>query len=386
MNGLTSGTAYRFTVTATNELGTSPSSAISNSVTAKGAPAAPTGVSVTPGNGQATVSWTAPAWNGGSAITDYSVSLGGQTCSTSRTSCVVTGLTNGQAATGTVTATNAYGTSAGASVSASALASAPSFTSASSASASAAGAVKASVATSATVAPSKYSSAWLSASGLPSGVTFTPGTGTKANTGTLGGTAPGGGIYTFTITAANAVGVATVQTFTLRVLAFADMSPTTSSMVVGSGASVHIATTDPSATITSGTLPAGLSLSVADGVATISGTPTTGKATATAVKLTATDGMANATWTVAITVNAAPAVTATGTTSGLVHAKTAVSLKIAATGFPAPTITVSNLPAGLSFAAGKITGKASTAGSYVIHVAASNDAGSASIDVSLSVG
>ena len=61
------------------------------------------------GNGQATVSWTASASNGGAAISYYTVQVGGSTCTTSSTSCTVTGLTNGNAQTVRVSATNAAG-------------------------------------------------------------------------------------------------------------------------------------------------------------------------------------------------------------------------------------------------------------------------------------
>ncbi|MDY7105503.1 MAG: fibronectin type III domain-containing protein [Actinomycetota bacterium] len=88
------------------------------------APGAPTGVTATAGDGEATISWAAPAEDGGAAITSYTV-----TCATAdpgdcagvddtatadgvTTSATVTGLTNGTDYTFTVTATNSAGTSA----------------------------------------------------------------------------------------------------------------------------------------------------------------------------------------------------------------------------------------------------------------------------------
>ncbi len=117
VTGLTNGTPYTFTVTATNATGTSPTTATPTALTPSTmstAPGAPTGVSATAGNGQAVVSWTAPASNGGSVITGYTVtsSPGGHTVTTTgATTAIVTGLTNGIPYTFTVTATNATGTS-----------------------------------------------------------------------------------------------------------------------------------------------------------------------------------------------------------------------------------------------------------------------------------
>ena len=58
VSGLANGTSYTFTVTATNGAGTSPPSTASTPVTPTGTPDAPTNVTVTGGDGQATVSWT----------------------------------------------------------------------------------------------------------------------------------------------------------------------------------------------------------------------------------------------------------------------------------------------------------------------------------------
>jgi uncharacterized protein (TIGR02145 family) len=76
-------------------------------------PGAPTSPVATAGNAQASVAFTAPASNGGSAITGYTVtsSPGGLTATGTSSPKVVTGLTNGTAYTFTVVATNAIGNS-----------------------------------------------------------------------------------------------------------------------------------------------------------------------------------------------------------------------------------------------------------------------------------
>jgi hypothetical protein len=71
VTGLQSETAYTFTVTATNDAGTSSASATSNSITATTVPATPSAPSASsPSAGVDSVSWSAPA-TGGSAITNY---------------------------------------------------------------------------------------------------------------------------------------------------------------------------------------------------------------------------------------------------------------------------------------------------------------------------
>ena len=79
-----------------------------------GAPGQPTITQVTMGNGQAVVTYTAPANPGSSAITQYVVTAnpGGITKNCGTTSpCTVTGLNNGTNYTFTITATNDNGTS-----------------------------------------------------------------------------------------------------------------------------------------------------------------------------------------------------------------------------------------------------------------------------------
>jgi uncharacterized protein (TIGR02145 family) len=121
VTGLTNGTAYTFTVTATNAAGTSIASAASNAVTPYTVPGAPIIGTATVGtggsNGRATITFTAPSNNGGTVITSYKAtsSPDGKTGTVTQAgsgTILVTNLTYGTAYTFTVTATNAAGTSA----------------------------------------------------------------------------------------------------------------------------------------------------------------------------------------------------------------------------------------------------------------------------------
>jgi hypothetical protein len=82
-------------------------------------PGAPTIGIASGGHGQATVSWTAPAFDGGSPITGYvvtpyvvGVAQSPQTFNSTLTTQVVTGLTNGTTYRFKVAAINAAGTGA----------------------------------------------------------------------------------------------------------------------------------------------------------------------------------------------------------------------------------------------------------------------------------
>ena len=118
VTGLTNGTPYTFTVTARNINGSSSASAASSAVTPSTVPNAPTSVVATGGNAQASVSFSAPAFNGGSTIFSYTAtsSPGGFTA-TGTSPLTVSGLSNGTAYTFTVVATNANGNSVASSAS-----------------------------------------------------------------------------------------------------------------------------------------------------------------------------------------------------------------------------------------------------------------------------
>ncbi|MDQ1713504.1 MAG: hypothetical protein QOE45_2954 [Frankiaceae bacterium] len=111
VTGLTNGQGYYAYVNATNGVGAGPA-ASTGTVTPVAVPGAPTAVTGSPLNNSAQVSWTAPASNGGSPITSYTVTAfpDGATATTSGTSVMVTGLVNGVGYSFTVTATNAVGT------------------------------------------------------------------------------------------------------------------------------------------------------------------------------------------------------------------------------------------------------------------------------------
>ena len=114
VSGLTNGTPYTFTVTATNAVGTGPESNAANATPQAAAtvPGAPTNLVATAGDTTVQLTWTAPASDGGSPITGYTVtgSPGGTCSTTGATTCTVSGLTNGTLYTFHVTATNAVGT------------------------------------------------------------------------------------------------------------------------------------------------------------------------------------------------------------------------------------------------------------------------------------
>jgi hypothetical protein len=145
-----------------------------------------------------------------------------------------------------------------------------------------------------------------------------------------------------------------------------------------------VAVNDPSAVITSSTLPAGMTLTSSGGVAIISGTPTTAKAAMT-ISLTAKDGNQVVKTSFTVAVYAAPTLAVTGATS-LTHLRS-FTLSVKATGLLASTITTDGLPEGLSYSSttGKITGVVKAVGRHQFSVIATNSVGRTTTIVSITV-
>lgn len=124
VSGLQNGTAYIFEVAAVNSTGTGGFARTATPVTPPGFATVarePRGLSARSGNGETTLSWSAPSWDGGTPVTDYLVQYrqsGSSSWTTLRqaasnaTTAKVIGLTNGVSHSFRVAAVNARGTGA----------------------------------------------------------------------------------------------------------------------------------------------------------------------------------------------------------------------------------------------------------------------------------
>jgi hypothetical protein len=133
----------------------------------------------------------------------------------------------------------------------------------------------------------------ITASGLPSWVTFTPAA--AGGSATLSGTPPAGsgGVYPVTFGAANGVGFAVTQNAILSVLEITSPATATFPLNQSDAFTVKTSLASPSVAIAlSGTLPPNVSFTVnGNGTATLSGAPT-GKAKAYGITFKATLGTA----------------------------------------------------------------------------------------------
>ena len=318
VTGLTNGTPYTFTVTATNSIGPGSASAPSNAATPSTVPGAPTGITIASvGASRVTLTWTAPVSDGGAAITGYTVtSSQGQTCTASTTSCTVTGLVNGNAYTFTVTATNPSGTGLASTPSAPATPStvpdAPTTVTATS------GATSSSVVSwTAPVFNGGSSITGYTVTSSPGGLTCTT---TSATFCTVSGLT-NGTAYTFTVTATNAAGPS---------LASAPSASATPSTVPGAPTTVTATSRANASSVVAWTAP------VSNGGSTITGytvTSSPGAFTCTSATTSCTvTGLTNGTgYTFTVTATnasgtgVASAPSATATPSTLPNAPTAVT-------------------------------------------------------------
>ncbi|PYQ48122.1 MAG: hypothetical protein DMF59_16995, partial [Acidobacteria bacterium] len=224
----------------------------------------------------------------------------------------------------------------------------------------------------------------LSESGaLPTGVTFSPSTGLLSGTPAVGT----GGAYSIIFTASNPIGTAT-QNFTLNVNEGpAITSANATTMIVGTAGSFIVTASGfpPPAIAEAGALPAGVTYNSTTHV--LSGTPTAPGVFN--IIFTASNGIgAPATQNFTLTVNQAPAITSANATTFTVG--TAGTFTVTATGSPAPTLGESGaLPMGVTFNAGSGvlsgTPATGTGGTYNITFTATNSAGTATQNFTLTV-
>ncbi|MEV7005460.1 putative Ig domain-containing protein [Streptosporangium sp. NPDC051022] len=326
------------------------------SYTYASSPATPAAPTATAGVTSATVTWTAPA-NNGSAITSYVVTpyLGGVaqtpiTYDATATTRTLTGLTAGSSYTFTVAAVNAFGTgTAGPASNAVVPYNVPGKP--------VIGTVTVGDAT-ATVtwtAPGNNGSAITGYVVTPylGGVAQTPQTfsGT-ATTQTLTGLTPGA-TYTLTVAAQNAAGTGPASDPSASVVPNALPSlnfPAPAGGEVGVAYSVALAVTGGTSpytwSISSGTLPAGLSLNASTGV--LSGTPTASGTSSFTVKVTDAAGQ-SATQAVTLTIVPQPSFSFSAPAAGEVGV--AYSVPLTVTGGTTPytwSVSAGGLPAGLT--------------------------------------
>jgi hypothetical protein len=389
-NGSVTGTptavgTFTFTVsgtdssTATHAAFTSATISLTVNATVPGAPTIGT---ATAGNAQATVSFTAPASNGGAAITGYTVTStpSNITASGSASPITVTGLTNGTAYTFKVTVTNSIGTGSASAASNSVTPLAPPV----------AGAVSATVAYDSSANPITLNLS----GGAPASVAVASvaSHGTATATGTAITYTPTTGYFgpdSFTYTATNAAGTSPAATVTITVSA-PTITVTPATLTSGTAGTAYNQSLTASGgqapysfSLASGALPAGLTL---NSNGSVTGTPTavgtftftvsgTDSSTATHAAFTSA--------TISLTINSPTlALSPTSGTALTGTAETAYSQSFTASGgTPGPgyayalTVNSGTMPTGLSFSTstGVLSGTPVTPGTVNFAVRATDN-------------
>jgi large repetitive protein len=227
-----------------------------------------------------------------------------------------------------------------------------------------------------TVTTTGYPTASLSETGsLPSGVTFVDnGDGTAAVAGTPAAGTSGG--YSITITASNGVSPNATQSFILSVYGAPTItSGDATTFTEGQAGSFTVTSSAvPTAALTdSGTLPSGVTFTDnGNGTGTLAGTPGASTRGTYSITFVANNGVSpNASQSFTLTVVAAPVFTSPNATS--FYLDSAGTFTPAASGSPTPTITeYGNLPAGVTFSGGVLSGTPTRLGSFPILFTANN--------------
>ncbi|WP_425289082.1 Ig-like domain-containing protein [Shewanella xiamenensis] len=340
-------------------------------------PGAPIIGTATAGNAQATVSFSAPAFTGGDAITGYSLvsTPGGITASGTSSPITIMGLTNGTSYSFTVAAINSAGTGSASTASNTVKPNgAPVISSTALTSATQDAAYSYTlVATDSDVGDSVT----LSAVTLPSWLNFNPATGVLSGTPTNANV----GSHAVVLRATDVDGLTAEQSFTI-VVANVNDAPTISSTALTSATqdaaySYTLVATDSdvgdSVTLSTVTLPSWLSFNAATGV--LSGTPTNANVGSHAVVLRATDvdGLTiDQSFSIVVAnVNDAPTITSSAQTSATQDAAYSYTL-VATDSDVGDSLTLSavTLPSWLSFnaATGVLSGTPTNAnvGSHAV--------------------
>jgi large repetitive protein len=213
---------------------------------------------------------------------------------------------------------------------------------------------------------------------LPAGVTFTD---NGDGTATLGGTPTAQGVFPLTITASNGVGSPATQSFTLTVQAApAITSADSTTFTEGSAGSFTVTSTGtPTSALTeSGSLPTGITFNDnVNGTATLAGTPAAGTRGSYVITIGASNGVApDASQSFTLTVDAAPAITSTDSTTFTEGSAGSFSVETSAS----PTASLSEtgtLPAGVSFTdngdgSASLAGTPTSQGVYTFSIGATN--------------
>ena len=308
---------------------------------AGGVPDEPTGVSATPGDAEAVVSFSPPLNPGTTPISSYTVTSdpGGISATGGSIPITVTGLTNGTAYTFTVTATNNAGAGP-ASTASSPVTPKP---------APVAGAVSATIAANSAANPITLNLGGGAADTLAIGTQSTHGTAAVSGLSiTYTPTAGYSGTDSFTYMATNATGTSPAATVAITVSAptftFVPVAGAlpggTAGTAYGSVTVAASAGTSPYSYAATGTLPDGLMLDASSGV--LSGTPTTAGSYSFAV--TATDAN-NATGTAAYSIAIAVQAPSAGDVSATVAANSAANpITLTLGGGVANSLAVGTLP------------------------------------------